>query len=112
MTQIRDILKNGGVSTIEGRGRLHPDVRETAARTQVPINLFRQCPNCSEPMDDQFIHLDVELDSVDFHCEACGKTGKILDTGHIEYYSSQNEFSYLTPTHLSIYAAGRANHHG
>lgn len=91
MNQVRDILKNGGSSKIEGRGRLEPDVREIAARTQVPIELFTQCPNCGEPMNDQFLHLDIEVDSVDFHCEACGKLGTILSTGKVKYDSFEKK---------------------
>lgn len=85
MSQVRDILKNGGSSTIKGRGRIDPEVREVAARTRVPINFFTQCPNCSEPMNDRFLHLEVEVCLIGFYCEVCGRTGAIYDNGKVEY---------------------------
>jgi len=86
MIQVREILKNGDPAPIEGRGRLDPDVREIAARTQVPIQLFTQCPNCSELMGNQFTHIDVDVCAVDFDCKACGRLGTIFDNGKAKYY--------------------------
>jgi len=85
--EIKRILQDAEPASIKGRGRLDADVREVAARTQVPIDEFTECPNCGESMDNSFIHLDVDVGGVDFHCESCGKLGTIYDNGKIRYYN-------------------------
>jgi phage FluMu protein Com len=86
MINVREALKQ--VSPVPSRGRLNSEVREIAARTQVPIQDFRECPNCEESMFNQFELSQVETSYIEFSCHRCDKTGEIEASGETRYNRS------------------------
>jgi predicted RNA-binding Zn-ribbon protein involved in translation (DUF1610 family) len=86
MIDVRKALKQGDV--VPSRGRLNAEIREIAARTQVPIQDFRECPNCGESMFHRFELANVETSYIEFSCHRCDKTGEIEASGETRYNRS------------------------
>lgn len=61
-----------------------PEIREIAARTQVGVEYFSECPNCGESMFDRLMLCPMPT-WVEFGCKSCKKTGNIHAGGEVTY---------------------------